>query len=97
MPTSENNPSSGPILSARAVDVATSDTTLSVRLEDGRSLSVPIIWFPRLAEASELRRKNWQLIGRGVGIHWPDVDEDVSVQNLLRANGDLLAYRNGAA
>jgi hypothetical protein len=66
---------------ATRVDV--SDSTLSVDLVDGRTVSVPLLWFPRLAHGSPAERANWRLIGRGEGIHWPDLDEDISVANLL--------------
>lgn len=56
---------------------------LYVRLEDGRELGVPVAWFPRLAFATDEQRGNWRLIGRGVGIHWPDVDEDIIVEDLF--------------
>ncbi len=72
-----------PVLSARAVDVEVQDDLLHVRLEDGRELGVPIAWFPRLVSASPEQRDHWLLIGRGIGIHWPDVDEDISVAGLL--------------
>lgn len=68
-----------------AVDVKVTDDQLLVVLADGRELAAPLAWFPRLAEATEGQRKNWHLIGRGQGIHWPDVDEDISVASLLRA------------
>ena len=68
-----------------AVDVKVTDDQLLVVLADGRELAAPLAWFPRLAEATEGQRKNWRLIGRGQGIHWPDVDEDISVASLLRA------------
>jgi hypothetical protein len=67
-----------------AVDVTVTDDRLVVVLADGRELAVPLAWFPRLAEATEHERRNWRLIGRGHGIHWPDVDEDISVASLLR-------------
>ena len=67
-----------------AVDVTVTDNRLVVVLADGRELAVPLAWFPRLAEATEPERRNWRLIGRGQGIHWPDVDEDISVASLLR-------------
>jgi Protein of unknown function (DUF2442) len=51
-----------------------------------RELAAPLAWFPRLAEATDEQRRNWRLIGRGHGIHWPDVDEDISVESLLRAS-----------
>jgi hypothetical protein len=73
-------------LDASAVDVKVSDEHLLVVLADGRELAAPLAWFPRLAEATDEQRRNWRLIGRGHGIHWPDVDEDISVESLLRAN-----------
>jgi hypothetical protein len=91
--TSAGKVNSGPRLSARAVGVDVSDDRLSLRLEDGRVLSAPLAWFPRLELATPEQRTNWRLIGRGIGIHWPDLDEDVSVENLLGADGDLLMYR----
>jgi len=65
-----------------ALEVSLTDDTLSVDLSDGRSISVPIAWFPRLLHASEQERNNWRLIGRGQGIHWEDIDED-SIEGLL--------------
>jgi hypothetical protein len=70
---------------ATAVDVTVTDDRLSVTLADGRELAVPLSWFPRLREATEAQRRNWRFIGRGQGIHWPEVDEDISVASLLRA------------
>ena len=70
---------------ATAVDVTVTDDRLLVVLADGRELAAPLAWFPRLLDATEDQRKNWRLIGRGQGIHWPDVDEDISVSGLLRA------------
>jgi len=69
---------------AKVVDVSVSDTTLKVSLDDGREMSVPLEWFPRLRDASAAQRANWRLIGTGEGMHWPDVDEDISVAGLLR-------------
>jgi hypothetical protein len=71
-----------------AVDVSFSDATFAVALDDGRSLTVPIDWFPRLMGATAAQRQNWRLIGRGEGLHWPDVDEDISVLGLLAGFGD---------
>ena len=71
-------------LDATTVDVTTDDSTLRVALADGRELSVPLEWFPRLRDATPEQRKNWRFIGRGQGIHWADVDEDISVAGLLR-------------
>ena len=66
-----------------AVDVKVSEDTLSVELSDGRTISVPVDWYPRLTHATVEERANWRIIGRGHGIHWGDIDEDVSVEGLL--------------
>lgn len=66
-----------------ATDVSFSATMLEVKLDDGRALSVPLDWFPRLINGSPAERLNWRLIGRGEGIHWPELDEDISVLGLL--------------
>ncbi|KRB01369.1 hypothetical protein ASD83_07640 [Devosia sp. Root685] len=66
-----------------AVDVAVDEKTLRVSLDDGRELAVPVEWFPRLRDASATDRANWRLIGIGEGIHWPEIDEDISVLGLL--------------
>jgi hypothetical protein len=68
---------------ADALDVAFTDDELVVTLADGRRVSAPLEWFPRLLRASPAQRANWRLIGRGVGIHWDDMDEDISVRSLL--------------
>ena len=60
-----------------------SDEALIVDLADGRTITVPLAWFPRLARGTPAERANWRLIGGGVGIHWPDLDEDISVESLL--------------
>lgn len=65
------------------VNVAATDDTLSVDLSDGRSLSVPLAWYPRLLNASQKERSNWRVIGQGHGLHWESVDEDISIENLL--------------
>ncbi|MGH7252807.1 MAG: DUF2442 domain-containing protein [Candidatus Methylomirabilales bacterium] len=67
----------------KAERVTVTEDTLSVDLSDGRTISVPLAWFPRLLHASPGERKNWRLIGKGQGIHWVDIDEDVSVEGLL--------------
>ena len=72
-------------IDATAVDVTVMDDRLVVVLADGRELATPLAWFPRLLEATPEQRRNWRFIGRGHGIHWPDVDEDISVASLLRA------------
>ena len=71
-------------LDPSAVDVRAEDTLLRVVLADGLELAVPLEWFPRLRDASQEQRNHWRLIGRGQGIHWPDVDEDISVSSLMR-------------
>jgi hypothetical protein len=73
-------------LDATAVDVSTDESSLRVVLADGRELTVPLEWFPRLRDATPEQRSNWRFIGRGQGIHWPDVDEDISVAGLLRVS-----------
>lgn len=67
----------------RAVDVGVSEDALMVRLADGRELTVPLAWFPKLQAAPPSARGKWRLIGGGVGIHWDEVDEDLSVAGLL--------------
>ena len=69
---------------ASVVDVAVSDSTLRVVLADGRELSAPIACFPRLRDGTPRDRLNWRPIGRGQGIHWPALDEDISIGSLLR-------------
>jgi hypothetical protein len=66
-----------------AESVTVTEDTLTVELSDGRSLSVPLGWFPRLVHATPAERKNWRLIGRGHGIHWDKLDEDISIEGLL--------------
>ncbi len=66
-----------------ATSARVTDDTLSVDLSDGRSISVPVAWYPRLSHATTEERSHWRLIGNGRGIHWPDLDEDISVENLL--------------
>ena len=67
-----------------AKKVRVTDEALVVELRDGRVVSVPLEWYPRLAEGSATERRRWELIGPGIGIHWPALDEDVSVEGLLR-------------
>src|SRR5215213_477087 len=68
----------------RVADVIVAEDVISVRVKDGRIISVPIVWYPRLLKATEAERKNWTIIGGGYGIHWPDIDEDLSTEGLLR-------------
>ena len=69
---------------ALALDVSCTAHTLSVNLADGRTISVPLAWFPRLLEATPNQRAEWELIGGGIGIHWEAIDEDISVASLLQ-------------
>ncbi|HST57178.1 MAG TPA: DUF2442 domain-containing protein [Longimicrobium sp.] len=78
MTTSERNPGE------RVKDVRVSDDQLSVDLADGRTITVPLAWYPRLLNASAEQRGNWRIAGAGFGIHWPDLDEDLSTEGLLR-------------
>ena len=68
----------------RVSDVRINSDPLTVSLRDGRIISVPLAWYPRLLKASPKQRKNWEIAGGGYGIHWPDVDEDLSTEGLLR-------------
>ncbi len=68
---------------AVAIGVRVSRDSLSVELADGRTIAAPLAWYPRLAHGTVKERKTWRLVGRGRGIHWPDLDEDISVANLL--------------
>jgi uncharacterized protein DUF2442 len=78
MTTSEGRPGE------RVKDVRFTEDTLVVDLLDGRTISVPLVWYPRLLSATPAQRANWRLAGGGFGIHWPDVDEDLSTEGLLR-------------
>ena len=66
-----------------AVDVSLTEDTLTVDLSDGRTISVPLGWYPRLEYATPAERTNWRLIGKGQGIHWEDVDEDISIDGII--------------
>lgn len=68
---------------AKAQKVMVTDDTLAVDVNDGRTISVPLAWFPRLLHGTPEERSNWRFIGQNEGIHWPDLDEDISVENLL--------------
>jgi hypothetical protein len=72
-------------LDSDAIDVEITDLALRVMLADGREVSAPLEWFPRLRDATPEQRGRWRLIGGGQGIHWPDLDEDIAVATLLRA------------
>ena len=68
----------------RVMDVRVTDDAISVDLYDGRTITVPLAWYPRLLHATPAQQANWRIAGAGYGIHWPDIDEDLSVQGLLQ-------------
>ena len=68
----------------QAHNISCDETTINVELVDGRTISAPLVWFPSLAKASKEQLNNWQILGDGEGIHWPDLDEDLSVAGLLK-------------
>jgi hypothetical protein len=70
---------------AAAIDVRVTEDEIQMTLADGRQVSAPLEWFPRLKHASQEERSHWRLIGRGIGVHWPQIDEDISVSSLLAA------------
>jgi hypothetical protein len=70
--------------SKKAINILFSESKMIVFLEDGRELSIPLEWFPRLREATIEQLNKWRLIGNGEGIHWSGIDEDISVENLLK-------------
>jgi len=70
-----------PVPKAETIEVT--ENTLTAELSDGRTLSVPLAWYPRLVHASQEERENWRLLGVGEGVHWPDLDEDISIEGLL--------------
>lgn len=71
-------------LDSHAVDVSVDDSLLHVVLADGREIAAPLEWFPRLRDAAPAARGNWRLIGKGIGVHWPEIDEDIAVETLMR-------------
>ena len=88
-----------------AMAISATEDTLTAELSDGRIISIPLSWYPRLVHATPHERNNWDLIGGGQGIHWPDLDEDISIEGLLagRKSGEsreslkqwLLARKTG--
>jgi hypothetical protein len=76
---------------AVAVDVSCSDEALRVTLGDGRTVSAPLAWFPRLLVATQKQRAKWEFIGGGIGIHWPAIDEDISIASLLQPENFMRA------
>lgn len=87
------SPSPIDISAARAQRVSLTEETLVVDLVDGRTITVPLTWYPRLAHGTQVERAHWRFIGEGEGIHWPDLDEDISVEGLLagRRSGETQA------
>ncbi|MFO7679442.1 MAG: DUF2442 domain-containing protein [Chloroflexota bacterium] len=79
----------------RISEILVTDDMITAQLMDGRSISVPLVWSWRLAEASPEQRANYELIGDGEGIHWPDVDEDISVEGMLYGNPAPRPKRDG--
>lgn len=67
----------------RVMTLSIDEERLTVELMDGRAIAVPLVWYPRLANATQVQRENWELAGGGYGIHWPDIDEDLSTEGLL--------------
>lgn len=86
-----------PTADERVLGVEFSDDDLSVSLRDGRVISVPLTWYPRLLSATPPQRNNWKIAGGGYGIHWPDVDEDLSAEGLLRGAPAPRAYSQRSA
>ena len=79
---------------AIATNVEIAEESLVIDLDDGRTISVPLAWYPRLLHASPEERSNWRFIGRGEGIHWPDLDEDISIENILLGNASGESQRS---
>lgn len=67
-----------------AISASVSSNALCMVLADGREISAPLEWFPRLRDANDAQRHNWRLIGKGIGVHWPEIDEDIAVSTLMR-------------
>lgn len=88
---------SGPRAGERVKDVHFSEDTISVDLVVGRTITVPLAWYPRLLHATVDQRINWCIAGGGYGIHWPDIDEDLSTQGLLRGAPAPGSSRSSAA
>ncbi len=80
---------------ALAVDVSCSREELTIVLDDGRTVSVPLMWFPRLLNATEKQKTDWEFIGGGIGIHWEEIDEDISVGSLLQPEKFMRLAKKG--
>ena len=77
-----------------AESIYVSDDTLTAELSDGRTISVPVAWYPRLLHGTVAEKNNWRVIGSGQGIHWPDLDEDISVESLLAGRPSAESQRS---
>ena len=77
-----------------AMTIAVTEDTLTAELSDGRTIAVPLAWYPRLVHATPEERGNWELIGGGQGVHWPDLDEDISVEGLLAGRKSGESHRS---
>ena len=90
-----------PILTLESEPLATrisfSEDFFRAARDDGREISVPMAWFPRLLHGTPEQRRNWELIGPGHGIHWPDLDEDISIEGILAGRGDRTRARGAVA
>ena len=78
----------------RVRDVHFTEDTLSVDLTDGRTITVPLAWYPRLLNATKEQRSRWEVCGAGYGIHWPDIDEDLGTEGLLRGAPAPVVHKN---
>lgn len=81
----------------RIINVQFDEHTLTANLADGRAITVPLAWYPRLLHATAEQRRNWELSGAGFGVHWPDVDEDLSSEGMLRGAPAAVKRTSGAA
>ena len=84
-------------MSTLATSVHFDDVTMWVELTDGRTVGVPMAWFPRLLHATPEQRGQWRISATGKGLHWEDIDEDISVDGLLAGRGDMTVWRSDAA
>jgi hypothetical protein len=84
-------------IEARGVAVEVTDDELIVQLADGRRIATPLVWYPRLLHATVEQRQEWEFIGDGIGIHWPSVDEDLSIVGMLRGSPAVGARPSNSA
>lgn len=82
------------IKDTRVESITISEDTIKANLSDSRTIAVPLAWYPRLFHGSDVERNNWRLTGKGEGIHWPDLDEDISVENLIAGNPSRESQRS---